>query len=75
MCADLALFDLRGLQFAGAAVHDPVASLMLCASVNAAHTVVNGRMVVRDGQLTTVDLGPLIERHNGMARSLTNVAG
>ena len=75
MCADLALFDLRGLQFAGAAVHDPVASLMLCASVNASYTVVNGRVVVRDGQLTSVDLGPLIERHNGMAQTLTNLAG
>ena len=74
-CADLALFDLRGLQFAGAAVHDPVASLMLCASVNATHTVVNGRVVVKDGQLTTVDLGPLIERHNGMAHTLTRLAG
>ncbi len=75
MCADLALFDLRGLQFAGAAVHDPVASLMLCASVNASYTVVNGRVVVRDGQLTSVDLGPLIERHNGMAQTLTTMAG
>ena len=75
MCADLALFDLRGLQFAGAAVHDPVASLMLCASVNATHTVVNGRVVVQNGQLTTVDLGPLIERHNRMAQTLTSLAG
>jgi hypothetical protein len=27
-------------------------------------------VVVRDGQLTTVDLGPLVERHNRMALAL-----
>ena len=70
MCADLALFDLRTLAFAGAAVHDPVASLLLCASPPAAYTVVNGRVVVRQGQLATVDMGPLIERHNQLAQVL-----
>ncbi|MDZ4399407.1 8-oxoguanine deaminase [Hydrogenophaga sp.] len=70
MCADLALFDLRTLGFAGGAVHDPVASLPLCASAQAAYTVVNGRVVVRQGQLTTVDLGPLLEKHNRLALQL-----
>ncbi|HMP10540.1 8-oxoguanine deaminase [Hydrogenophaga sp.] len=70
MCADLALFDLRSLGFAGGAVHDPVASLLLCASPPAACTVVNGRVVVRDGQLVTLDAGPLIERHNRLALQL-----
>ena len=70
MCADLALFDLRTLGFAGGAVHDPVASLLLCASPMAAHTIVNGRVVVRDGQLTTADLGPLVDNHNRLARLL-----
>ena len=74
MCADMALFDLRSLQFAGAAVHDPVASLLLCASANAAYTVVNGRVVVQEGQLTTVDLWPLIEQHNAMAQTLAEEA-
>ncbi|MEJ8850315.1 8-oxoguanine deaminase [Variovorax rhizosphaerae] len=70
MCADLALFDLRTLGFAGGAVHDPVASLLLCASPNSAWTIVNGRVVVREGQLATVDLGPLVERHNRLAVQL-----
>jgi cytosine/adenosine deaminase-related metal-dependent hydrolase len=74
MCADFALFDLRTLGFAGGAVHDPVASLLLCASPPAAYTVVNGRVVVREGQLTTVDLGPLVERHNRLARALADSA-
>jgi hypothetical protein len=74
MCADLALFDLRDLQFAGAAVHDPVASLLLCASANAAFTVVHGRVVVAEGQLVTVDLAPLVEQHNAMAQTLAGAA-
>ena len=70
MAADLALFDLRTLGFAGGAVHDPVAALLLCAPAPAAFTVVNGRVVVREGQLATVDLGPLVERHNRLALQL-----
>jgi 8-oxoguanine deaminase len=70
MCADLALFDLRTLGFAGGAVHDPVGSLLLCASAQAAYTLVNGKIVVRAGQLTTVDLPVLIEKHNQLARRL-----
>ena len=70
LCADLALFDLDTLSFAGGAVHDPVGALILCASPQADYTVVNGRVVVRQGQLATVDLGPLIERHNTLALEL-----
>ena len=70
MCADLALFDLNTLGFAGGAVHDPIGALLLCASPQADYTIVNGRVVVRQGQLTTVDLGPLVERHNALALQL-----
>ncbi len=70
MCADLALFDLDQLGFGGGAVHDPVGALLLCASPQADYTVVNGKVVVRQGQLTTVDLGPLLERHNQLALQL-----
>ena len=67
LCADLALFDLRTLGFAGGAVHDPVGALLLCASPQAAYTVVNGRVVVREGRLATLELEPLVERHNRLA--------
>ena len=72
MCADLALFDLRAPGFAGGAVHDPVASLLLCASAQAAYTVVNGRVVVREGRLATLELEPLLETHNRLAVALAN---
>ena len=68
MCADLALFDLRTLAFAGGAPHDPVGSLLFCASPQAAYTVVNGRVLVREGRLAALELEPLVERHNALAR-------
>ena len=75
MCADLALFDLRSLGFAGGAVHDPLGSLVLCASPQAAWTIVDGRVVVREGRIDSVDMGPLIERHNELAIELASGAG
>jgi cytosine/adenosine deaminase-related metal-dependent hydrolase len=74
MCADLVLFDLDTLGFAGGAVHDPLGSLLLCASPQADYTVVNGNIVVREGHLETVDLGPLMERHNRLAQQLAEGA-
>ena len=74
MCADLALFDLRTLAFAGGAVHDPVGALLLCASPQAAYTVVNGKVVVRQGRLTTVELEPLVAQHNRLALQLAETA-
>jgi cytosine/adenosine deaminase-related metal-dependent hydrolase len=72
LCADLALFDLRAIGFAGGAVHDPVGALVLCAPAAAAYTVVNGKVLVREGRLTGFELEPLVERHNALARALVN---
>jgi cytosine/adenosine deaminase-related metal-dependent hydrolase len=71
MAADLAIFDLNEAAFAGA-LHDPVAALAFCGPVAPLHTVVNGRFVVRDRQLTTIDLGKLVGRHNRLAADLIN---
>jgi 8-oxoguanine deaminase len=68
-CADFFAIDLRRLAYAGAQ-HDPVAAVLFCAPQPAAYTVVNGRMVVKDGRLTTVDTGPLVEKHNRIARAM-----
>jgi 8-oxoguanine deaminase len=68
-CADLVAFDLRGLNHAGA-LHDPLAALLFAAPATAALSIIHGRTVVRAGQVQTVDLGPLIERHNRLAEQL-----
>ena len=71
MAADLAVFDLNRVEFAGGR-HDPAAALVFCAPVPSAYTIVNGRVVVRQGQLTTLDLGRLVERHNRLAAELVD---
>jgi 8-oxoguanine deaminase len=53
-------------------VHDPVASLLMTHGAPTAWTIVHGRIVADHGQLCTVDLGPLIERHNRLARQLAS---
>jgi 8-oxoguanine deaminase len=67
--ADLAVFDLKHVAFAGA-LHDPVAALLFCQPVPAAYTIVNGNVVVREGRLTTVDLPNLVAHHNRLAAKL-----
>jgi 8-oxoguanine deaminase len=69
MAADFVAFDLRGIGFAGA-LHDPVAALVFCAPASVALSVINGKIVVKDGQLTTVELPLLIETQNRLARVL-----
>jgi 8-oxoguanine deaminase len=71
MAADFVAFDLNQIAFAGA-WHDPVAALIFCTSVNVAYSVINGKVVVKDGQLATLELEPLIERHNQIARALVD---
>ncbi|MCS6846894.1 MAG: 8-oxoguanine deaminase [Anaerolineae bacterium] len=71
MAADFVAFDLRQIGFAGG-LHDPIAALVFCASANVAYSVINGRVIVREGQITTLDLPRLLERHNALARMLVN---
>jgi 8-oxoguanine deaminase len=69
MSADLTAFDLRGVNMAGA-LHDPVAALVFCAPQNASFVSINGRVVVENGQLTTVELASVIEKHNRLSLKL-----
>jgi len=67
--ADFIGFRLDRLDYAGA-LHDPLAALIFCTPQRVDISVINGRVVVEDGHLLTVDLGPVIERHNCIAREL-----
>ncbi len=71
MAADCVAFDLRGLSTAGA-LHDPVAALVFCAPPSVGLSVINGRIVVRDGRLLTLETERLVERHNELSRRLVN---
>jgi len=74
MSADIVMFKLDGVGFAGA-LHDPVAALVFCTPANVNHSVINGKVVVKDGVLRTVDLPVVLERHNALAAQLALKAG
>ena len=68
--ADFIGVRLDRLELAGGAVHDPVAALLLCTPRGVDLSVINGRVVVRNGRLEGIELEPLIERHNQLARAM-----
>ncbi len=69
MAADAVSVPLDEIGLAGAH-HDPLAALFFCHVPRVRHSIVQGRVVVRDGQLATLDLPRLIERHNALAARL-----
>lgn len=69
MAADLVSVPLDEIGMAGAG-HDPLAALFFCHVPRVRHSVVQGRVVVRDGEITTLDLPRLVERHNRLAARL-----
>ncbi|HEY0585850.1 MAG TPA: 8-oxoguanine deaminase [Pseudoduganella sp.] len=74
MSADIVMFKLDQLAFAGA-LHDPVAALVFCTPSNVNYSIINGKVVVKDGILQTVDLPLVIERHNRLAAKLALATG
>lgn len=75
MCADFVAFDVRGLGYAGGAVHDPLAALLFCQPQNVSLAVVGGQLLVSEGRPIFYELPPLIEEHNRAARALLQRAG
>lgn len=68
-CADFFSLDLQTVGYAGA-LHDPVAAALFCAPQSAKFTVVNGRIIVEDGRLLSVDLPQVIATHNRCAAAI-----
>ncbi len=69
--ADIVAFDVRNLSHAGA-LHDPVAALVFAAPTQVNWSIINGKVVVREGNLATIDLRRTVDRHNTLARQLVN---
>ena len=65
-CADFFSLDLHTIGYAGA-LHDPVAAVLFCAPQQARTTVINGKVVVKDGGIVTMDMRPVVAIHNRCA--------
>ncbi|KEJ96347.1 Cytosine/adenosine deaminase [Pseudosulfitobacter pseudonitzschiae] len=65
--ADLAIWDVSGIESAGS--WDP-AALLLAGPTAVRDLFVEGRQIVRDGQVTTLDMGAVIARQTMLARRL-----
>jgi len=73
--ADLALFDVHTLGYAGG-LSDPIAALLFCGFRHeTAYTIVNGRIVVKNGHLVGVHEDELADTANAVARRLLKKAG
>jgi 8-oxoguanine deaminase len=68
--ADMIGFRIDHFDYAGAAAHDPLAALVFCYPRKADMVMVNGRILVENGELLGWELGKVAERHNEIARSL-----
>jgi cytosine/adenosine deaminase-related metal-dependent hydrolase len=67
--ADLAIFDLSEIGYSGS--WDPVGALLFCQPARVRTLIINGRIVVQDGQLQTLDLAIVQRRHRQLARELS----
>ncbi len=68
-CADFFAINLNRLDYAGA-LHDPVAAIVFCSPQHVDYTVVGGKFVVKEGQMLTLDLQHLVEKHNQASKRL-----
>lgn len=70
LAADLIGYRIDTLEMAGGAVHDPLAALVFCRPPSVELSVINGEVRIEDGEFVDLDVAPLVERHNAIARAL-----
>jgi cytosine/adenosine deaminase-related metal-dependent hydrolase len=66
--ADIAVWDMYGVEAAGA--WDPVAALMFCGPARVRDLFVDGRRIVADGRMATLDEAALAARARALAQRL-----
>lgn len=73
--ADVALFDVHKLEYAGS-LSDPLAALFFSGyNHGTAYTIVNGKVVVEEGRLVGVEEQEIVEKGNAAAKRLYEGAG
>lgn len=68
-CADMVAFRTDSIAMAGG-LSDPIASLVFCTPPRVAWSFINGRVVIREGELLTRSLPHIVEEQNRMAATL-----
>ena len=70
--ADITAFKRDNVDFSGSD-WDPVASLVFCGPSKANYTIINGKIVVSEGQLTSIPMEKLVHEHSKLSRDLINI--
>ena len=69
---DLAIWSLTGVAFAGA-VADPIEAWLRCGPTGAKHTIVNGKMLVDNGQLVSNKVESMLATHRNVAKRMQRI--
>ncbi|MFZ2413035.1 MAG: 8-oxoguanine deaminase [Candidatus Cryosericum sp.] len=67
--ADLIMWDLDTLEFAGG-LHDPFTAPVMCDAKQVSFSMVNGKVLIENGQFTNIDVPALVARQNTIATNL-----
>jgi len=68
--ADIAIFNMERLDFAGA-MSDPMFAILFCgAGLKADYTIVNGKIVVEHGRLLSIDEKEIFHRANVFTKKI-----
>ena len=70
--ADVAAFKRDNVDFSGSD-WDPVASPVFCGPSKANYTIIDGKIVVNEGQLTTIPMEKLVREHSKLSNDLINI--
>ena len=70
--ADITAFKRDNVDFSGSD-WDPVASLVFCGQSKANYTIINGKIVVSEGQLTSIPMEKLVHEHSKLSRNLISI--
>ncbi len=71
MSADFIALNLNRVDYAGA-WHDPAAAVLFCGPRGVDWSIIDGRVVIDNGRLTTLDLDAHLPRHNAISRAMIN---
>jgi len=70
---DLAIWSLTGVAFAGA-VADPIEAWLRCGPTGAKHTIVQGKLVVDNGQIVSNKVDSMLALHRTVAKRMQRIA-